>query len=107
MVKFESKTFQLGEKLTQEQKEYFRKYGVIQFKNFINAETIQTFISELDKIEKQWLADGIEKINGIPLKFGKDEHGNKMIQRMCFTNKYSTFLGEFWKTHVYNYWLNY
>ncbi len=97
MVKFESKTFQLGEKLTQEQKEYFRKYGVIQFKNFINAETIQKFVSELDKIEKQWLADGIEKINGIPLKFGKDEHGNKMIQRMCFCNQHSTVLAEFLK----------
>ena len=31
MVKFEYKTFQFGEALTQEQKDYFRQYGVIQF----------------------------------------------------------------------------
>ena len=38
-AKFEYKTFALGEKLTEEQKEYFKKYGVIQFKKFIEPET--------------------------------------------------------------------
>ena len=38
MIKFEYKTFQWEDQLTQEQKDYFRQYGVIQFKNFINAE---------------------------------------------------------------------
>ncbi|MEN9386552.1 MAG: hypothetical protein RLZZ185_1293, partial [Bacteroidota bacterium] len=87
--KFEYKTFTLGESLTEEQKEYFRKYGVIQFKNFISNETAELFIAELAKIEAQWLNDGVEKINGIPLKFGKNPEGKDMIQRMCFTNKYS------------------
>jgi phytanoyl-CoA hydroxylase len=97
MVKFEYKTFTLGNKLTEEQKEYFRKYGVIQFKNFITTDTVKTFIAELQKIEKQWLAEGVDKINGIPLKFGKEENGDNMIQRMCFTNKYSAVLAEFLK----------
>jgi phytanoyl-CoA hydroxylase len=95
--KFVYKTFTLGDKLTEEQKEYFQKYGVIQFKNFINQDTVKLFISELEKVEKTWLEEGTEKVNGIPLKFGKNEHGEKMIQRMCFTNKYSTVLGEFVK----------
>lgn len=95
--KFEAKTFTLGEKLTQEQIDYFKKHGVIQFKKFIAPETAELFISELAKIEATWLAEGIEKINGIPLKFGQDPAGNKMIQRMCFTNKYSQVLAEFLK----------
>ena len=95
--KFEYKTFTLGESLTEEQKEYFRKYGVIQFKNFISNETAELFIAELAKIEAQWLNDGVEKINGIPLKFGKKPEGKDMIQRMCFTNKYSEVLAEFLK----------
>jgi len=70
-AKFENKIFTLGEKLTEEQKEYFKKYGVIQFKKFIEPETADLFISELAKIEKQWLEEGIEKVKGIPLKFGK------------------------------------
>ncbi len=95
--KFEYKTFTLGSEITQEQKDYFTKYGVIQFKGFITDETAQLFIQELAQIEKKWLNDKVEKINGIPLKFGKDPQGNDMIQRMCFTNKYSPVLGEFLK----------
>jgi ectoine hydroxylase-related dioxygenase (phytanoyl-CoA dioxygenase family) len=95
--KFEYKTFTLGSQLTEEQKEYFHNYGVIQFKKFIEPETAELFISELANIEKKWLDEKVEKINGIPLKFGKDAEGNDMIQRMCFTNKYSTVLGEFLK----------
>jgi len=94
-VKFEYKTFTLGSQLTEEQKEYFKKYGVIQFKKFIEHETADLFISELANIEKKWLDEKVEKINGIPLKFGKDAEGKDMIQRMCFTNKYSTVLSEF------------
>ena len=45
MKKFEYKTFHLGESLTKEQLEYFDKYGVIQFKNFINKETVSLFLS--------------------------------------------------------------
>jgi phytanoyl-CoA hydroxylase len=95
--KFEAKTFTLGERLTQEQIDYFKKHGVIQFKKFITAETAELFISELAKTELNWLKEGIEKVNGIPLKFGQDPEGNQMIQRMCFTNKYSQVLAEFLK----------
>jgi phytanoyl-CoA hydroxylase len=95
MKKFEYKTFQLGSQLTTEQLEYFEKYGVIQFKNFVNKETVALFLAELKKIEASWIEDGIEKINGTPLKFGKDEKGETMIQRMCFANHYSKVLEEF------------
>lgn len=102
ITKFEPKTFTLGDQITQEQKDYFKKFGVIQFKKFITPETADLFISELAKIEKTWLAEGVEKVNGIPLKFGNDPEGNKMIQRMCFTNKYSTVLAEFLKDPRFN-----
>ena len=82
MVKFEYKTFQWGDELTQEQKDYFRQYGVIQFKNFINADTIKTFIDELSKIEKKWLDEGTEKINGIPLKSVRIECPAKAVIRL-------------------------
>ena len=49
IIKFEYKTFTLGSEITQEQKDYFKKYGVIQFKNFISSETALVFIDELAK----------------------------------------------------------
>lgn len=97
LVKFDYKTFILGEQITSEQKEYFNKYGVIHFKNFISKENADIFIQELSQVETDWLSQGIEKINGIPLKFGQNVEGKTMIQRMCFTNKYSVVLAEFLK----------
>jgi ectoine hydroxylase-related dioxygenase (phytanoyl-CoA dioxygenase family) len=89
MGKHQGSTFILSNKLTNEQLEYFRENGFIQFKNFISRETVVDFISELNSIEKKLLDEGIEKINGIPLKFGKDADGHKMIQRFCFLSQFS------------------
>jgi len=97
MSKLNREPFILGDQLTEEQLNFFEENGFIHFKNFIPKETVALYLSEIDRIEKQWLAEGIEKINGIPLKFGKDENGNKMIQRFCFLNKYSAALSDLLK----------
>jgi ectoine hydroxylase-related dioxygenase (phytanoyl-CoA dioxygenase family) len=81
--------FTLEDTLTEEQLKYFDKVGAIVFRNFISPEKVDLFISEIKRIEKQWLDEGKEKVNGIPLKFGKDDKGNRMIQRMCFLNLHS------------------
>jgi phytanoyl-CoA hydroxylase len=94
VLKYDHQEFYFNEKLTEEQQTHFFKYGFIQFKHFLSREKVASIISELRRIEQEWLAQGVEKINGIPLKFGKDEHGALMIQRMCFTNKYSPVLAD-------------
>jgi len=89
MSKLNREPFILSDKLTEEQLNFFNENGFIHFKNFIPKETVALYISEIDRIEKQWLAKGIEKVNGVPLKFGKDENGEKMVQRFCFLNQFS------------------
>lgn len=95
--KYQHREFKLEHALSQEQKEHFLKFGFIHFKAFISKEQVRLFLSELEKIEAKWLAEGTEKVNGIPLKFGNDEAGNPIIQRMCFVNKYSPVIAEFLK----------
>ena len=95
MNKLQCPNFSLTDKLTQEQLNFFHKSGMIVFRNFISKETVQLFLKEVHRIEKEWLDQGLEKVNGIPLKFGKDEHGNKTIQRLCFLSQYSDVLHEF------------
>ncbi len=90
MTKLNCPDFELGEKLTDEQFHYFDKNGVIIFRNFISKDSVQLYLHEAARIEKEWLAEGKEKINGVPLKFGKDADGNKMIQRLCFLSQYSS-----------------
>jgi phytanoyl-CoA hydroxylase len=81
--------FQLGDSVTAEQLEFFDKHGVIVFRNFISKEKVATYLNELKRLESLWIEEQRDKVNGIPLKFGKDEHGNKTIQRLCFTSLYS------------------
>ena len=95
MSKLQVPPFLITDTITQEQFDFFNKHGLIIFRNFIKPETVTSFLNEIKRIEKQWLDEGVEKVNGIPLKFGKDENGQKTIQRLCFTSQYSTILHEF------------
>lgn len=95
MTKLQVPNYTLSTELTPEQIQFFHKNGAIVFRNFINRETVDLFLREIKRIEQMWLDEGKEKVNGIPLKFGKDENGNKMIQRLCFTSQYSAILHEF------------
>jgi ectoine hydroxylase-related dioxygenase (phytanoyl-CoA dioxygenase family) len=91
MNKWES-NFHLGEVLTQDQIDFFEQHGVIVFRNFIPPEKTALYLQEIKRLERTWIDEKREKINGIPLKFGKDELGNRTIQRLCFTSLYSDAL---------------
>jgi ectoine hydroxylase-related dioxygenase (phytanoyl-CoA dioxygenase family) len=84
--------FHLGETITHDQLDFFEKHGVIVFRNFLTSEKVAIYLQEIKRLEKTWIEEKREKINGIPLKFGKDELGNKTIQRLCFTSLYSDAL---------------
>lgn len=88
MKKWESH-FELGDTVTAEQLNFFDRHGVIVFRNFISREQVAVYINELKRLEALWLEEKRDKVNGIPLKFGKDEQGNKTIQRLCFSSLYS------------------
>ena len=96
-MEFQEKTFTLGEKLTTEQKNYFNKFGFLHFKNFLPKDIVQLFRNEATKIEHDLIANNIDKINGVPLKFGQDENGQKTIQRMCFLSQKSDIFHEYLK----------
>lgn len=89
--------FQFGDSLTAEQKNSFNQHGVLQFKNFINKATVADFLQEIKNVENQLLQDNVQKVNGIPLKFGKNTDGQRFIQRIAFTSQYSKVLSDFLK----------
>jgi phytanoyl-CoA hydroxylase len=97
MKKFEQQIFRLEAAITDTHIEYFNKYGVIQFKNFISKETVHEFIREINQVQRSLISNDIKKVNGIPLKFGRDEYGDTIIQRLAFTSQYSNKLHEFLK----------
>ncbi|MDQ1089975.1 MULTISPECIES: phytanoyl-CoA dioxygenase family protein [unclassified Siphonobacter] len=90
-----SQTFVFNKALTEEQRQYFKTHGIIQFKQFVDRATVQEFIREVNRVEQHLLKTNTEKVNGIPLKFGENERGDRMIQRLAFTSHYSQKLRDF------------
>lgn len=97
MNKTDQPVFRFEGTITNPQLQYFRKHGIIQFKNFIDKDTVQRFIRETENVQHQLLQYDIKKVNGIPLKFGQDETGAPFIQRIAFASQYSDTLSSFLK----------
>lgn len=87
--------FQLTDKLTAEHVKFFNEFGFIRFKSFVSKADVALFIKEAQTVEKRWLAEGVDKINGIPLKFGDNEKGERMISRFAFLSQHSKVLHDF------------
>jgi phytanoyl-CoA hydroxylase len=83
------KKFTFEGTLTQEQITFFRENGFIHFEKFSTSETVDDIISSTEAVQTKWINDNIQKVNGVPIKYGVDEHGNTIVQRFAFTNKYS------------------
>ncbi|GAB3689234.1 hypothetical protein GCM10027592_05340 [Spirosoma flavus] len=81
--------------LTDEQKAFFDKNGFLHIKGFVQRETVQFFLQELQRIEEKWIAEQVDKINGTPIKYGRDENGKRIVQRFAFASWFSPVLREF------------
>jgi len=82
------KKFTLGQELTGEQQLFFNEHGFIHFKNFIKPETVKSIIAASQQVQQQWLAAKVLKVNGVPVKFGKDLDGSDIVQRFAFINQH-------------------
>jgi phytanoyl-CoA hydroxylase len=90
--------FHFEGQLTDEQRSFFDANGFIQFKGFVDKATIASFLSEVARVQALLLEAGTEEINGIPLKFGEDVNGDRLIQRLAFTSQHSETLSTFLKS---------
>ncbi len=85
----EYSVFQLLEKLTEDQKKFFGKNGFIHFKNFIPKEKVNELLREAEAIQNEWVSKDYKTINGVPIKYGTDIDGKKIVQRFAFLNQHS------------------
>jgi ectoine hydroxylase-related dioxygenase (phytanoyl-CoA dioxygenase family) len=86
--------FQLTETLTAEQRDFFNKYGFLHFKNFIPGATVDLILRESERIQEQWIKEEIKIVNGVPIKYGVDVNGKKIVQRFAFINQFSAVLND-------------
>lgn len=91
------KKFILSESITTEQKAFFDKFGFIHFTDFINPHAVESLIKASREVQERWIRSSVEKINGVPIKYGKDLSGEPIVQRFAFINQHHPVLSEFLK----------
>lgn len=86
--------FTLGQTITDEQKDFFNRKGFIHFKNFIQPETVADIIEASLAVQQQWISTQRQKVNGVPVKYGKDLDGTPLVQRFAFINQHHPLFAE-------------
>jgi len=86
--------FTLGAVITAEQKDFFNQNGFIHFKRFIKPETVDDIIQASAVVQQKWIEKQQLKVNGIPIKYGKDLDGSTIVQRFAFINQHHTLFTE-------------
>lgn len=87
--------FELKGELTPEQVEHFETYGFLHFRNFIAPAQVQAIVRAMGEVQARWLQQGVEKVNGVPIKYGTDLDGSRLVQRYAFANLHHPLLAEF------------
>ena len=86
--------FTLGNEITTEQKDFFNQNGFIHFKNFIKQETVNDIVNASLQVQQKWITEEKIKVNGIPIKYGKDLDGTPIVQRFAFINQHHPVFSE-------------
>ncbi|NLR61361.1 phytanoyl-CoA dioxygenase family protein [Chitinophaga polysaccharea] len=89
--------FRLNEAINHTHLQYFRQHGIIQFKNYLDKNTLAHIHEEVARVQDFLLRNQVQKVNGIPLKFGADINGAPLIQRIAFASHFSNTLRELLK----------
>jgi ectoine hydroxylase-related dioxygenase (phytanoyl-CoA dioxygenase family) len=87
--------FEFTSPLKPEHIEFFEDHGFLHFRGFINQDTVELFKKEMRAIETKWAEQNVEKVNGVPIKWGKDIDGRSIVQRFAFSSQHSDVLHEF------------
>ena len=69
--------FTLGSALTAEQRAFFAKYGFLHFRPFATPEHVRQILQATQEVQAHWIAEGVEKVNGVPIKYGHDVDGSR------------------------------
>jgi hypothetical protein len=56
LKEFNYPLFELGDRLTDEQKNFFDTHGFLHFRPFINQEMVAKILKESERVQSEWIA---------------------------------------------------
>ena len=86
--------FELGAVLTTEQRAFFSTHGFLHFRPFASPEHVQQLLRATEEVQAYWLAAEVKKVNGVPIKYGRDVDGARIVQRFAFASQHHPVLHE-------------
>ncbi len=90
-----STRFRLRDDITPVQFAFLQQHGFLVFDGVASEPEVQRALAELDAVEQHLLAEGIDKVHGVPVWFGEGPDGQPRLQRMGFASVHSDWLEAF------------
>ena len=87
--------FRLGKAITDEQRAFLGVYGYLHFEGVATEDEVSAICAARDRVERDWLTENRREVNGVPLFFGRGEHGGTCVQRMPFSSLFSETIHSF------------
>jgi len=81
--------FRLAAEVTPEQAAFLDRHGFLHFVGVAAPDEVAMIGAEMERIERQWLAERRESVYGIPLFFGRGLSGEPIVQRLAFASMFS------------------
>src|SRR4051812_40928422 len=78
--------FELGDRLTAEQIDFFETFGFIRFKGFFSRPDTKKLVEEVEDVDRRLVESRRESFFGIPLIQGKRADGTRYVQRIPFAS---------------------
>src|SRR5205823_8853548 len=67
----------------------------IRFRGFADPQTLAGLVADQEDVDRRFIAEGREIVNGVPLVIGKREGGMRYVQRMAFSSLFGQRLHAF------------
>ncbi|MFT5680374.1 MAG: phytanoyl-CoA hydroxylase [Myxococcota bacterium] len=87
--------FRLRAELTPIQLAFLDHHGFAVFDRVSSKAEVHTILAELEDIGDRLIADGIQKVRGVPVWHGIGPGGDPMLERMGFSSVHSPYLSAF------------
>jgi len=86
--------FKLGTSFTKEQLDFFDEHGFIHFTGALNQTEVKELIAGYEEAQDKLIKSRDKVVKGIPVIFGHDENGKRIVQRFPYTSNYSSRIKE-------------
>ena len=53
---------------------------------------MQQLLQATEHVQARWLAENVKKVNGVPIKYGRDVDGSRIVQRFAFASQHHPVL---------------